>query len=171
MNLLTIHPRASSCWVGSLDWRGLHRLSLSECGATSWRNASPVTNGAARADTSWSWTFRISVSQGHLQLQSLPTINSPSFQTTFDYRSVLGKIICLSSNTGYDLAIANHQCANFASNPQSPHRIAIKQIGRCHFGAQSSLAQNMSSHLWGLQLYGQANYNQKKPYPQWKWNI
>jgi hypothetical protein len=55
---------------------------------------------------------------------------SPPFSKDYNYRSVLGKIMYLSSNTRCDPAFANHQCARFASDPRTPHVIALKQIGQ-----------------------------------------
>jgi hypothetical protein len=56
--------------------------------------------------------------------------SSPPLSADYNYRSVLGKIMYLSSNTRCDLAFANHQCARFASDPRAPHGVALKRIGR-----------------------------------------
>jgi Reverse transcriptase (RNA-dependent DNA polymerase) len=59
-----------------------------------------------------------------------PPIDSPSFNETWHYRSLIGKLNFLEKSTRPDIAYAVHQCARFSSNPIYEHGKAIKQIGR-----------------------------------------
>jgi hypothetical protein len=63
-----------------------------------------------------------------------PFKTSPPFEELFNFRSVLGKILYVSSNTRCE--ITNHQCARFSIDPRSPHGIALKRIGRYLLGSR-----------------------------------
>jgi hypothetical protein len=65
-----------------------------------------------------------------------PFKSSPPFVDNYNYRSVLGKIMYLSSNTRCELSLANHQCARFSIDPRAPHGIALKRIGRYLLGTR-----------------------------------
>jgi hypothetical protein len=54
---------------------------------------------------------------------------SPPFDDTYNYRSVLGKLMYLSSNTHCELSFAIHQCASFSINQRKQHGTALKRIG------------------------------------------
>jgi Reverse transcriptase (RNA-dependent DNA polymerase) len=56
--------------------------------------------------------------------------------TTFHYRSVIGKMSYLEKCTRPDIAYAVHQCARFASNPKQEHTKAVKLIGRYLLGTR-----------------------------------
>lgn len=62
--------------------------------------------------------------------------SSPPFEEAFNYRSVLGKILYVSSNTRCEITLANHQCARFSIDPRSPHGVALKRIGRYLLGTR-----------------------------------
>jgi hypothetical protein len=57
-------------------------------------------------------------------------LDSPAFNETWHYRSVIGKLNFLEKSTQPDIAYAVDQCARFASNPRYKHGKAIKHIGR-----------------------------------------
>ena len=65
-----------------------------------------------------------------------PFKSSPPFEESFNYRSVLGKILYVSSYTRCEITLANHQCARFSIDPRSPHGVAIKRIGRYLLGSR-----------------------------------
>jgi hypothetical protein len=65
-----------------------------------------------------------------------PFKSSPPLMDNYNYRSVLGKIMYLSSNTRCELSLANHQCARFSIDPRAPHGIALKRIGRYLLGTR-----------------------------------
>jgi hypothetical protein len=60
--------------------------------------------------------------------------SSPPFDDAYNYRSVLGKLMYLLSNTRCELSFANQQCARFSINPRKQHGTAIKRIGRYLLG-------------------------------------
>ena len=65
-----------------------------------------------------------------------PHQSSAPFSDSYNYRSVLGKIMYLPSNTRCELSMANHQCARFSINPRTPHGTALKRIRRYLLGTQ-----------------------------------
>ncbi len=61
---------------------------------------------------------------------------SPPFDEAFNYRSVLGKILYVSSNTRCcEITLANHQCARCSIDPRSPHGV-LKRIRRYLLGSR-----------------------------------
>jgi hypothetical protein len=56
--------------------------------------------------------------------------DQPKHKETWDYASVVGMLMYLSSNSCLDIAFALHQCACFTHDPQKPHSQAVKQIVR-----------------------------------------
>jgi hypothetical protein len=56
--------------------------------------------------------------------------NSPAFDGSFDYRSVIGKLNYLEKATRSDISFAVHQCARFVSNPKTEHGDAVRWLGR-----------------------------------------
>ena len=64
--------------------------------------------------------------------------SSTPFDEQFNYRSVLGKVMYLSSNTCCELSLANpHQCSHFSIDPRTRHGVApLKGIGRYLLGTQ-----------------------------------
>ena len=65
-----------------------------------------------------------------------PHKSSTPFDEQFNYCSVLGKVMYLSSNTRCELSLANHQCSRFFIDPRTPHGVALKRIGRYLLGTQ-----------------------------------
>ena len=65
-----------------------------------------------------------------------PHKDSPPFNHIFNYRSVVGKVMYLSSNTRCELSVSNHQCARFSIDPRLPHGVALKRIGRYLLGTR-----------------------------------
>ena len=62
---------------------------------------------------------------------------SAPFSDSYNYRSVIGKIMYLSSNTRLEISLANHQCARFSNDPRTPHGVALKRIGRYLLGTRT----------------------------------
>ena len=48
----------------------------------------------------------------------------------WDYASIVGMLMYLSTNSRPDIAFAVHQCARFTHDPRAPHSKAVKQIVR-----------------------------------------
>ena len=59
-----------------------------------------------------------------------PHKDSAPLRGPYNYRSVLGKMMYLSTNTRPDIAFANHQCARFSIDPREPHGVALKHIAK-----------------------------------------
>ena len=55
---------------------------------------------------------------------------SPSFDNSFHYRSIIGKLNYLEKASRPDLAYACHQCARFSSDPKKEHGDAVRWLGR-----------------------------------------
>ena len=55
---------------------------------------------------------------------------SPVFDGHFDYRSTIGKMLCLEKGARPDIACATHQCARFTSDPRKEQGEALKWLGR-----------------------------------------
>ena len=55
----------------------------------------------------------------------------------WDYSSVVGMLMYLSTNSRPDIAFAVHQCARFTHDPRTPHSKAVKQIVRYLKGTQN----------------------------------
>jgi hypothetical protein len=56
--------------------------------------------------------------------------NSPPFDGSFNYRSVVGKLNYLEKGSRPDIAYAVHQCARFAADPKQEYGKAIRWIAR-----------------------------------------
>jgi hypothetical protein len=56
--------------------------------------------------------------------------DSPDFDCSFDYRSVIGKLNYLEKGSRSDIAYITHQCARFSTCPKKQHGEAIRWLGR-----------------------------------------
>jgi hypothetical protein len=57
-------------------------------------------------------------------------VDGPPFDRSFDYASLVGMMMYLSSNSRPDIQFAVHQCARFTHNPKKSHGEAILRICR-----------------------------------------
>jgi hypothetical protein len=57
-------------------------------------------------------------------------LNGEPRQEDWSYRSVLGMMLYLSSNSRPDIAFAVNQCARYSTNPTLKHETAVKRIAR-----------------------------------------
>ena len=55
-------------------------------------------------------------------------MNGALAQELWNYRSVVGMLLYLASNSCPDIAFAVHQCARFSHCPRASHEIALKKI-------------------------------------------
>ena len=60
-----------------------------------------------------------------------------SFDNSFDYRSMIGKLNYLEKSTRPEIAYAVHQCAHFCANPKKSHGEVVKLIGHYLLGTAS----------------------------------
>jgi hypothetical protein len=56
--------------------------------------------------------------------------SSESFDKSFDYRSVIGKLNYLEKGSRPDIAYIVHQCARFSTDPKVEHGKAVRWLGR-----------------------------------------
>ena len=56
--------------------------------------------------------------------------DSPSFDNSFHYRSVIGKLNYLEKASRPDISYATHQCARFAADPKVEHGEAVRWLVR-----------------------------------------
>ena len=56
--------------------------------------------------------------------------DSKSFDDSFNYRSVIGKLNYLEKATRSDISYDVHQCARFVSDPKREHGDAVRWLGR-----------------------------------------
>jgi hypothetical protein len=87
-----------------------------------------------------------------------PFKTSPPFEESFNYRSVIGKIPYMSSNTRCKVTLANHQCARFSINPCSPHGAAVNRIGRYLLGSRNKGMIIKPTKDITLDCYADANF-------------
>ena len=52
------------------------------------------------------------------------------FNEQWEYRSIIGMLMYLSSNTRPDIAYAVHMCARFSHDPRNSHAVGVKRILR-----------------------------------------
>ncbi len=83
---------------------------------------------------------------------------SAPFQDDYNYRSVIGKIMYLSSNTRLEISLANHQCARFSNDPRMPHGTALKCIGRYLLGTRDKGMIVRPSKDLTLDCYADADF-------------
>ena len=83
---------------------------------------------------------------------------SAPFEDSYNYRSVIGKIMYLSSNTRLEISLANHQCARFSNDPRTPHGVALKRIGRYLLGTRDKGMIVKPSKDLTLDCYADADF-------------
>jgi hypothetical protein len=82
---------------------------------------------------------------------------SPPYEGSWSYRSVIGKLNFLEKSTRPDLAYAVHQCTRFMSSPTEEHAKAVKHIGR-YLLATSDKGIIMRPNGDGLVCYSDADF-------------
>jgi hypothetical protein len=63
--------------------------------------------------------------------------DGPIAQEAWNYRSVVGMLLYLASNSRPDIAFAVHQCARFSHCPRASHETAVKKICRYLHGTST----------------------------------
>ncbi|KAI2497837.1 hypothetical protein MHU86_16671 [Fragilaria crotonensis] len=84
--------------------------------------------------------------------------DSESFDNSFNYRSVIGKLNYLEKATRSDIAYAVHQCARFVSEPKREHGDAVRWLGRYLLGTRDkgTIMKPMSEK--DLEVYVDASF-------------
>lgn len=83
---------------------------------------------------------------------------SPNFDGSFNYRSVIGKLNYLEKATRSDISFAVHQCARFVSEPKKEHGEAVRWLGRYLKGTKDkgTIMRPMSGR--DLEVYVDASF-------------
>jgi hypothetical protein len=84
--------------------------------------------------------------------------NGEPLGEAFNYRSVVGMMLYLSSNSRPEITFAVSQCARFVQNPTAKHGEALKRIGRYLLGTKDQglcIKPNTALHL---ELFADADF-------------
>jgi hypothetical protein len=74
--------------------------------------------------------------------------DSPTFDGKYNYRSVIGMIMYLTSSTRPDCAFAIHQCARFSHDPRQAHASALKRLA-CYLKKTKLDGLRIKPHRFG----------------------
>jgi hypothetical protein len=74
--------------------------------------------------------------------------DSPTFDGKYNYRSVIGMIMYLTSSTRPDCAFAIHQCAHFSHDPRQAHASALKRLA-CYLKKTKLDGLRIKPHCFG----------------------
>lgn len=85
-------------------------------------------------------------------------MDSPDFDGSFDYRSVIGKLNYLERGTRSDIAYIVHQCARFTANPKVEHADALKWLGRYLLGTKDKGTILRPNGKHQLEVYVDADF-------------
>jgi hypothetical protein len=80
------------------------------------------------------------------------------FSETWNYRSGVGMMMYLASNSRPEIAFAVHQCARFAHNPKKSHGQALKRIGRYLLGTKNKGMIMKPNNEYRLDCYVDSDY-------------
>ena len=84
--------------------------------------------------------------------------NSASFDDSFNYRSVIGKLNYLEKATRSDISYAVHQCARFVSDPKVEHGEAVGWLGRYLVGTRDKATIMRPIPSKELEVYVDASF-------------
>ena len=84
--------------------------------------------------------------------------DSPEFDGSFDYRSVIGKLNYLERGTRSDISYIVHQCARFTASPKREHGQAINWLGRYLKGTSDKGTIFKPKRGKGLQIWVDADF-------------
>lgn len=77
---------------------------------------------------------------------------------TWEYASIIGMLMYLSTNSRPDIAFAVHQCARFTHDPRAPHSVAVKQIIRYLKGTEDKGLIMKLSNTASVDCYVDADF-------------
>ena len=84
--------------------------------------------------------------------------DDPSFEENWSYRSIVGMLLYLSTNTRPDITFAVNQVARFSHNPRKAHGTAVKTILRYLKGTYNRGTIVSPSKLLSLDCYVDADF-------------
>jgi hypothetical protein len=106
------------------------------------------------------------VNLGDANLKHTPAETSPlgschehiGAKEEWNYPSVIGMMLYLSSNSRPDIQFAVHQCARFSHSPYQTHFNAVKRVARYLLGTrENGLIMNPTEDM-GLDMYADADF-------------
>lgn len=84
---------------------------------------------------------------------------SEPFDGSFEYRSVIGKLLYLEKSTRPDITFAVHQAARFSSDPQVEHGKAVRWLGRYLKGTSTKGITVKPDKTQSLKCYADADFS------------
>ena len=84
--------------------------------------------------------------------------DSPAFDKSFNYRSIIGRLNYLEKASRPDLSYSVHQCARFSAEPKLEHGTAIKWIGRYLKGTADRGTYMRPNKSKGLEVHVDADF-------------
>ena len=84
--------------------------------------------------------------------------DSPKFDNSFNYRSVIGKLNFLEKASRPDIAYAAHQCARFSTDPKTEHSAVVRWIGRYLHGTANKGMLFKPDHIKGLEVHVDSDF-------------
>jgi hypothetical protein len=85
-------------------------------------------------------------------------VDGPPMTETWTYRSVVGMLLYLSTNTRPDIAYAVSQVARFSNNPKQSHAKAVKTIIRYLVGTRTQGTVVTPTGMLDIKLYVDADF-------------
>ena len=85
-------------------------------------------------------------------------LEGPAMTDEWSYRSIVGMLLYLSTNTRPDIAFAVSQVARFSNNPKQSHATAIKTIVRYLIGTKDKGTLVTPTGKLDIQLYVDADF-------------
>ena len=85
-------------------------------------------------------------------------LEGPPMNENWSYRSVVGMLLYLSTNTRPDIAFAVSQVARFSNNPKQSHAVAVKTIVRYLIGTKNKGTLVTPTGKLDIQLYVDADF-------------
>jgi hypothetical protein len=85
-------------------------------------------------------------------------VDSPDFDKSFNYRSIIGKLNYLERGSRPDIAYAVHQCARFSIDPKTEHGKAVRWIARYLKGTKSKGMILKPDPTKSLEVYVDADF-------------
>ena len=83
---------------------------------------------------------------------------SPNFDGSFNYRSIIGRLNYLEKASRPDLSYSVHQCARYSADPRTEHGAAIKWIGRYLKGTATNGTYMKPDRTKGLEVHVDADF-------------
>ena len=84
--------------------------------------------------------------------------DSPDFDKSFDYRSVVGMLNYLDAGSRSDISYATHQCARYTAEPKEEHAKAIRWLTRYLRGSRDKGMTFHPDPSLGLEVFVDADF-------------